>query len=55
MSFDSDVEDEGTDGPNGHVFFCLFVLPTLFLFSLFFFPVISFAAEYNNELGWDRT
>ena len=31
---------------------CLFfLLPTLLFFSLFFFPVLSFAAEHNDELG----
>ena len=38
-------------GPNGYVFTCLFVLPTLLFFSLFFFLLDSFATEYNNELG----
>ena len=47
---DSDAEDESRDKPNGYVFLCPFVLPTLLFFLLFFFPVISFAAEYNDEL-----
>ena len=48
---DSVVEDESTDAPDGYVFFCPFVFPTLLFFSLFFFPIIYFAAEYNDELG----
>ena len=47
---DSDAEDESKDEPNGYVFFCPFVLPTLLFFSLFFFPVLSFAAEYKDEM-----
>ena len=47
---DSDAEDESRDEPNGYVFFCPFVLPTLLFFSLFFFPVLSFAAEYKDEI-----
>ena len=41
-------------GPTS-MYFCLFVLSTLLFFSLVFYPVISFSAEYINELGWDRT
>ena len=50
-SSDCDAGQEETGGPDGYVFSCLFVLPTLLFFSLFFFPVISFAAEYNNDLA----
>ena len=48
---DSDAEDESRDKPNGYVFLCPFVLPTLLFFLLFFFPVLSFAAEYHDVTG----
>ena len=52
---DSDAENESRNEPHGYVFFCPFVLPTLLFFSLFFFPALSFAAEYNDEMGRDKT
>ena len=50
-SSDSDAEHEETGGPNWYVFSCLFVLPTLLFFSLFFFPVISFSINYKYRFG----
>ena len=51
MGVGREAEHERTVGTSGYVFSCLAVLPTLLFFSLFFFPVISFAAEYNNDLA----
>ena len=46
----------GQTGPAGtYSFVSLFSLSTILLFSFFFFLVISFAAEYNDELGRDKT
>jgi len=48
----SDAEDERAVLTGTYSLVFLFsLLPTLFFFSLLFFPVISFAAEYNDELG----
>ena len=51
VDVDSDAEDKRTDGPDGYVYSCLFVLPTLLFFSLVFFLVISFAAK-STVMSW---